>query len=79
MNRYAGFKAGFHRGQVYWDAAEAMGKDPGFRKVSDVSSSKGAQWNVGEAYDKQFKLDVEMAFGTIEGVRSALKKYGYPL
>ncbi|MBI2859292.1 MAG: hypothetical protein HYX90_09470 [Chloroflexi bacterium] len=62
--------------RVYFSAAEAMLKEPGFRSVVEPLIGKGTTWGVGEAYDKRFKADFDMKPEISAWLRETLKKSG---
>lgn len=62
--------------KVYWDAAEAMIKDPEFLKVANGIVGQGAKWSAGEAIQKEFRQNFAMDPKLLEWLKSTLAKYG---
>lgn len=58
----------------YWKAAESLVKDADFRKIADPLM--GDRWSVGEAADKEFKLNYKMDPKLVEWLRATLEKNG---
>lgn len=60
--------------RVYWNAAEAMTKDPKF--YDDPLVEQDGRWAVAEAGDKEFKLNYGVDPKVSDWLKATLFKYG---